>query len=424
MLHSSYSFALAFDAELVGEFLNRLDVDEKSLILDPFCGTGTTLLESKLRHVRAVGIDANPVCVIASKGKTDWHVNPRDVREFMARSLLRASKFYNTYRSRVHSAQKCKKKHWVISDPLFVKSAAGMYLRESGLLRRGWISPRPALKTLLLAQELWEVSLPARNFLLLSLFGLLVPEISNMGYGPEIFRKRVRRDRDVFGIFRRRVEQNLEKLEYLQSNFQPCQTIVKLGDSSGSVFNDFRRRSVTTVITSPPYLSDHDYSRLTRLELVFSGHVRSRRDLRLLKTRLLRSSSKNVYSADCLGELVKDIPSVASVTRAISREAGGRGSGFARVYPRLIGEYFGGIYRHFQRISPALRRGARCAYVVGDQSSFFGIPIPTARIVGELAERCGAGLRVTGLEPLRDLRGTRGVVTWRNTEWALFLRKA
>src|SRR5687767_12066049 len=48
MLHTSYSFALAFEAELVRDLLDRLGVARRSTVLDPFCGTGTTLLECKL----------------------------------------------------------------------------------------------------------------------------------------------------------------------------------------------------------------------------------------------------------------------------------------------------------------------------------------------------------------------------------------
>lgn len=40
------------------------------LVVDPFCGSGTTLLECAQRHRRAVGVDLNPLAVLIAKVKT------------------------------------------------------------------------------------------------------------------------------------------------------------------------------------------------------------------------------------------------------------------------------------------------------------------------------------------------------------------
>jgi hypothetical protein len=67
----------------------------------------------------------------------------------------------------------------------------------------------------------------------------------------------------------------------------------------------------------------------------------------------------------------------------------GKKYGFARLYPTVIREYFGGMKRHFESISALMPRGARYAVVVGDQASYFNIRIPTANLLGEIAEDCG-----------------------------------
>ena len=45
---------------------------KRDTILDPFCGTGTTIVEAKRCGFAAEGIEANPIAWFACKTKTDW----------------------------------------------------------------------------------------------------------------------------------------------------------------------------------------------------------------------------------------------------------------------------------------------------------------------------------------------------------------
>lgn len=423
MLHGAYTFAHAFDANMVRNIFEALSLDSRSTVLDPFCGTGTTLLESKIHGFHSIGVDANPVCVLVSKAKTDWSIPLLKIRRLAEAITRSASNQYQSYIRRYQKAKAAGAKHTPQCDPLFATSAAGRYLLSSGLIRRGWISPRPALKSLLLAQRLWTLPQSERNFLLLSLVGLLVPDISNMSYGPEIYKARRRVDCHVFKLFLERTNENLQNVAKLRSQYSGVQTKVRLGNSVKDGLDFIEPESVDVVVSSPPYLSDHDYSRLTRLELIFSGYLTSRQDLRKIKMPLLRSSSKNVYSTDNLYKLVTRFSKVQAVVKAVSERALGRTSGFARVYPRLVGEYFGGMYAHFRALSRVLRSDGRVAFVVADQSSFFAIPIPTAKIVAELAESYGCGFRLVSMQRVRRYRGTRGAVNWSNDEWLMILKK-
>src|SRR5215472_11817747 len=63
------------------------DARPKSWVLDPFCGRGTTLYAARLRGLRSVGIDSNPVAVAIAAAKL-LHVSTDNVVSLAKRILL------------------------------------------------------------------------------------------------------------------------------------------------------------------------------------------------------------------------------------------------------------------------------------------------------------------------------------------------
>jgi hypothetical protein len=73
--HDWYRFVLSFPPHLVRNYLSKFALSAGDILLDPFCGTGTTLLEAKLKGIHGIGIEANPMACFASKVKTDFQVD-------------------------------------------------------------------------------------------------------------------------------------------------------------------------------------------------------------------------------------------------------------------------------------------------------------------------------------------------------------
>src|SRR6266568_3910582 len=80
-VHDWYRFVLSFPPHLVRDYLERFGVRSDQTVLDPFCGTGTTLVECKKRGIPSIGIEANPMACFASAVKTDWSPAPSDLLE-------------------------------------------------------------------------------------------------------------------------------------------------------------------------------------------------------------------------------------------------------------------------------------------------------------------------------------------------------
>ncbi len=383
--HDWYRFVLSYPPHLVRDVLDRFALAKNDLVLDPFCGTGTTVVECKKFGIPSIGIEAHPMAHFAGQTKSNWSVSPRRLRE-VARTIA-------------EDALETLEGEGIIDDsqPLLVQeNNAEMPLRslpeeEARLLLTNSISPRPLHKVLTLLEVIDRHATPGTAPVLrLAVARELVTSIGNLHFGPEVGVGPKKDDAPVVSAWSSRVAQMADDLDQLQDRkLIPC--LVHHGDSrdeSGLL----EPRSVSGVITSPPYPNEKDYTRTTRLESVLLGFISSKAELQTLKRgMLLRSNTRNIYKGDTDDALVADHPEIQRIANEIEarRIELGKTSGFERLYAKVTKQYFGGMARHLAGLRPALRPGARLAYVVGDQASYLRIMIRTGELLASLAERLG-----------------------------------
>ena len=75
-VHEWYRFVLSFPPHLVRAYIERFGLSSEQWVFDPFCGTGTTLVECKKLGIPSIGLEANPVVHFAAQVKTNWRVDP------------------------------------------------------------------------------------------------------------------------------------------------------------------------------------------------------------------------------------------------------------------------------------------------------------------------------------------------------------
>jgi len=362
--------------------LGEFGLESAQTVLDPFCGTGTTLVECRKQGIPSVGVEANPVAFFASSVKVDWDCDPdglvRDARSVAA------------------SACSALERDGIKDEPFFEFQAppddtALRRLPEdrAKLLLRGSISPLPLHKTLVLLEEIEtrEGGEYAR-YEKLALAKALVTRIGNLHFGPEVGVGKQKDDAPVVAEWLSTVTSMAEDIREL-AELPASRVDTHLGDSR-SLVRILRPGSIDAVITSPPYPNEKDYTRTTRLEAVILGFIRTKADLRRMKQGLLRSNTRNVYKADD-DAWVCDHTRVQEIADRIEarRTELGKTSGFERLYHRVTKLYFGGMKRHLADLRAVLRPGARLAYVVGDQASYLRVMIRTGELLAEIAESLG-----------------------------------
>src|SRR5437588_7103724 len=63
--HDWYRFVLSFPPHLVRDYVGRFNIDPEGCVLDPFCGTGTTVVECKKLGIATAGVEAHPMSYLA-----------------------------------------------------------------------------------------------------------------------------------------------------------------------------------------------------------------------------------------------------------------------------------------------------------------------------------------------------------------------
>ncbi len=410
-VHDWYRFVLAYPDHFVRDMCERFKIRKGDVVLDPFCGTGTTVVECKKLGIDSIGVESNPACVFASTVKTDWSVEPAQLLRVTSRILESLRPEFDRLLFATKPLFSSHDQMNLQASSLIHQSSVAKYLIDSGMIERKWISPLPLYKSIALRESIITKA-PAtyRDVLLLALVSLLVSDIANIKFGPELYCVKAKDDVDVVTLFESKIAKIVNDLKAVQKIRSPGDTRVIFGDSRDidQVLRQQGIAQVDHVITSPPYPTEKDYTRNTRLELAYLGFVRDKKSLRNIKDKMVRSHSKGIYASDCDGTLVADIPEVKALADEMRRRIVGKTYGFAKLYPRIIEEYFGGMHRHFLSLSSVLRPGGKCAYVVGEQRTYLGTYTPTAKILGILAERPEIGLVVEDILTWRSRIGTTG----------------
>ncbi len=388
-VHRWYRFVLSYPDHLVNQMLDRFSVSPDHTVLDPFVGTGTTLIECKKSGIPSIGIDANPVTAFASKVKTTWDI---DLQEFDQRR----KDLLGSLREPLRTLGKQYPFQLAFDDVL----PSGEVLLEgpSGdigndqqierLLPKNWLSEVPLRKTLVVKQAIDALPDDAiTDVFRLALVSVVVSDVSNLGFGPEVYVSKKKEDADVYGAFASKLRRIRRDLGTIQRIPNPGRTQVYCGDARclATMIED----PIDFVTTSPPYPNEKDYTRTTRLELILLGFLTKKSDLRRVKEEMLRSHTRNIYVDDDDSAYVADIPEITELAQEIEQRRLERGatSGFERLYHRVVTEYFGGMYRVLEQLQQIMPSGGKLALVVGDQMSYFRIPIRTAKLLSLMAGR-------------------------------------
>ena len=383
--HGLHRFPAKFIPHVPGWALDNFATRE-SLILDPFMGSGTTLVEAKVRGMFALGFDIDPLArLIASAKAADLDPRRLATLRYKVDSLWRGPAITPT----APMPDVLHFEHWFRPE------------------QWGWLQ---SLYGVLLSLECTNEE---RGFLMV-IFSSILRWVSNSDDQSQktyVSGTHQKEPPDVPSQFWKALARAIKGIEDLNASRAPGGRVV-IPDDADATNMGLTDASVDLIVTSPPYLDSVDYQYNMMMEYFWLGPmlgIPTRRAFNQLRRRSI--GSKLPQQTAALPDELRELLSLAAVSP--SRRS-------------ATASYFSLMQRHFFEAAKCLKRGGKYVLVVGNsQSQESVLPVHDALVM--LAAQSGLhvdkafGYRVRRHYMKFPRSGRGGIIL---LDWVIVLEKS
>jgi DNA modification methylase len=397
ILHSWMKYREGFSAQLVECLLDEFDIHPGDTILEPFSGSGTTLLVAKSRGINSVGIEILPVCHLAWDAKS--LVFDYDLDEL--------NRIYETIVEVSPHQPMAAFPHLAITDGAFPQETENELMFFTHWVEQLNVSEEAKLLLrLVLTSILEEVSYTRKDGQYLRWDSrsrkMQQRNESRTARGKKPIKGMHKGDLPaVKEVFLRAFATIMADIGELQGRPGPESRQKLIKGSTLTTLPILEEDRFDSVITSPPYCNRYDYTRTYALELAYLGvgeeGVRELRQSQLSctvenrsKTNSLRSHYTSLGQLDRYERIMGAVlgnPVFNEINRALwlrwkRGQINNRG-----ILPMVKG-YFIELSFVFAEILRTCRSGA-CVAFVNDNVRYGGEVIPVDLLSTNLAETLG-----------------------------------
>jgi len=343
-----YNYKHSFSRDLVIKLIEKFQLNDEDKILDPFCGSGTTLLASKEMGIPVQGIDILPLSVFISNSKLLKY------DEYHIKTVINEIKNLLEDNNTNYIINKSKKE-------LLMKFFSEDVL-DKVLLIREWIERKDNKAT--------------RYFLLIALLSILEDISYTRKDGGFLRILKEKKIPDLKFVYLSKLYNMVKDIGFI-NNLPDIDAEAIEGDARKTMF---KPTSFSAVITSPPYPNRHDYTRVYFLESVI-GFIDIQEEIKTLRYHSIRSHvearrkfiAEDYNPPNTLNVILKRLEETFLPNREIIK---------------MLEGYFEDMHLVLKEIKRLLIPHGKVAFVIGDVR-YGGIMIPVGNILISIGNNIG-----------------------------------
>lgn len=382
-VHRWFRFSAGFSAEWAKAVIREAAADGALRVVDPFAGSGTTLLAAEDVGIESAGVEAHPFVFRVAQAKLLRRSSVEEYLKLAKGIRSRAAKAvgdvpeYPELIGKCYTPEALAKLHAL---QVAVEDAAS----DSAAWQLVWLTLAGILRiTSYVGTAQWQYVLPKKE------------------------KKKTLDPFDAFDTMSRMIARDMRLTQD-----RPLGLAARIISGDARTCDGIPDGFADLVVTSPPYPNNYDYADATRLEMCFFGEVSGWGDLQTkVRQHLVRSCSQHVPpSAVDLqaqlqsSELAPIRPAISEVCQRLAEVRLTKGG--KKTYHLMVACYFRDLAQVWQALRRVCAPGARACFVVGD-SAPYGVYVPVIEWLGELA--LAAGFHEFRFEKTRDRN-----VKWKN----------
>lgn len=375
-IYGWFRYPAGFSYKLIDFVVDEMGLGSESWVYDPFSGTGTTLIATKLKGINAIGIEAHTFVHWVARVKLDWDFDYGQLWDDVRRFCLSARRYVERFKESATTAG--------VFPELVYKCYHPQTLDELYLLREFINEIDTNAKLNNLAKLALTDTL--RNAAAAGTGWPYIAPNKNTGDKPP---------KNALQIFCDTLNKMTYHLYHVARQTPRSEIINLLGDSRQK--QPIQDEQVDLAITSPPYLNNYDYADRTRLETYFWGITQTWRDItEKYRSKLITAATTQIVRKQhrvetVLADEIKILsPGVydAIQTAVLSLAEKRLTKGGKKDYDLMVALYFNDMLAVIRETYRMLKPGAQFYLVLGD-SAPYGVHIPTESFIGQLGLSLG-----------------------------------
>ncbi len=350
--HGYYTYPAKFIPQLAAKIITEHS-KEKDIVIDPFMGSGTTIIEAIVNNRVGIGTDINEIAVLLAKVKSTPIEYNLLINEYTNLMFILEHKLNGNFQSELQNAQN----HIILPERIDY-----------------WFKQHIKKKLIIILHNILKIkNIDVRDFFLISFAQILKSCSIWMQKSVKPTRDLNKKEIDPLYKFDWQSKKMMKKHKDFNEILSPL--VKKNIDTYRIVKNNDARNlpcengKAALIVTSPPYVTSYEYADLHQLPSLWFGFLE---ELSSFRKKFIGSSFRERNRIELKSKIAKKIVS----------ELGNNKKG------REVENYFADMLESFKEMKRILRKNGKVAIVIGN-TKLKGVDILNAEVFKEQFENIG-----------------------------------